>query len=180
MSIYDEPAYRKIRDFFHEPDYMHSCAFGLPFYLKRNWAKTWCGYVGIPPTHPHFGMNYSNTVKYTRWRELPIGGKSPISLFLGSIEKEDDQVSLDILYDCPGGISWANDHAAGERPDGYWYFGFDCNHYNDYSPKRAMEELVEPWDFGDRHYRNIAYAIKGVTHLANQLSDFTSAYPEVL
>lgn len=180
-SLYEQKAYKRIAAFFNEPDYYHSCAFGLPYYLRRNPMKAWCGYVGVPSTHPHYGLSYTDRVMYEAKDQITVGQKSPVNILVAAFTADSKTVSLDVLYDCPGGLTWADNRAALERPDGYWYFGFDCSHYNDYSPKDAMSDLIDPayWK-DDRVYRTFAYANAGAVHLANQLSDFSSAYPEIL
>ena len=37
----------------------------------------------------------------------------------------------DIDVDVHGGLTYSDDHAPGLEPDGYWWIGFDTNHYQD-------------------------------------------------
>lgn len=176
-SIYDNSSYKKVQAFFNEPDVLSTCAFGLPIYLRRNFQKAWCGYVGIPPHHPHFGLNCSSRIP-TDKALVKLGEQSPLSIMLEYLKDDQNSVSLAVLYDCHGGITWAADHCPGLSPDGFWWFGFDCSHYNDFSVKDAMEELFtgEYWRHGE--YRDINYALKSARGLASQLSDYTTSHKE--
>lgn len=182
--IYDTPQYKAIEKFWREPDYYFGCAYGLPIKMLRNRSKAWCGYVGVPKSHPHYKKNYSDQVTYVRWRELQVGDQSPITLLCASIklEEETDQVSLDLLYNVPGGLTYASDHAPYHSPDGYWYFGFDCSHYNDLSPHDVFADgaSFRFRDVNDSRYRDFVYVQEACRRLAAQLTDFTSQYPEAL
>lgn len=50
------------------------------------------------------------------------------------------------------------------EPDGVWWFGFDCAHSGDLSPRREFEPL-----FNDGSYRDIEYVTEQVRSLAQQL-----------
>lgn len=176
-DYYNSLTYKRLIPFFNEPDYWKSCAYGLPFYMKRNWSKAWCGYVGVPKHHPHFELNYSDRIIADR-NSILIKDQSPISIFLEAAAPEDERVSLDFLYDCPGGITWAENHAAGESPDGYWWFGFDCSHYNDLSPRDIIEEGLNNKNWRPGTYKDFKWVHGKIVHLASQLSDFISDHPE--
>ena len=180
MSPYDTPQYAALRAFWNEPDTHSGCAYGLPFHMQRNFSKAWCGYVAVPEHHPHFGLNYSDQVEVLEWESVKIGGQSPISLLIAASRESEDNLSLDVLYDAPGGLTWARDRLPGGRPDGYWWFGFDCSHYNDLSPKDIFSSFSGyPYDlFEGRTYRDFNFVHRACFRLASQLSDFTSQFPE--
>lgn len=173
MSVYDSPLYRALTPFFNEPDYFKSCAYGLPFIMKRNHAKAWCGYVGVPVGHPHYGLSYSDRVSVIDRTAIQLKQQSPISILIEAAQEDDQKVSIDILYDCPGGITWAKDHAAGEYKDGYWYFGFDCHHYNDLGPRDIiLASQGAGYPSEGREYRTFEFVRRACFSLADQLTDF--------
>lgn len=171
----DHPLYPRLLDFFSEPDVWEGCAYGLPLYAQRNYAKAWCGYVGVPPHHPHRGLTYGDEIPIDVPPDnVPIGMQSPVSLFSYACSQA---LTIDVLYDCPGGITWSEPHRPGRSPDGWWYFGFDCSHYNDLSPRDMIDSLIEGnWRSGE--YRTLGFVRRQLFHLASQLSDFTSNHPE--
>lgn len=180
-SYYDTQQQKLLAPFFDEPDYYRGCAYGLPVYMKRNRMKAWCGYVGVPAHHPHVGKSYGDTVPAPNWQSRPVGGQSPISLLCGIVNATETDCPIDLLYDCPGGITWATDHAPGESVDGYWWFGFDCSHYNDLSPQDIIMSFIPDPMYklsGETKYRDFRFVMAACWKLASQLSDFISSYPE--
>ena len=59
-----------------------------------------------------------------------------------------------------GGLTYAKDCLLNSDIKGYWWLGFDCAHFGDYSP-----EL--PFSHGE--YRNIEYVKEECKSLADQL-----------
>jgi len=57
--------------------------------------------------------------------------------FWGVGYDESDVELSEIEADVHGGITYS-----AEGDDGYWYFGFDTNHYNDFCPA-IVEELIK-------------------------------------
>lgn len=57
--------------------------------------------------------------------------------FWGVSYEESDGELNEIEVDVHGGLTYS-----AEGDDGYWYFGFDTNHYNDFPPK-IVEQLIE-------------------------------------
>jgi len=43
-----------------EPDRVDFTAHGHPCFVHRNGAGVWCGYVGVPRSHPAFGHQYDD------------------------------------------------------------------------------------------------------------------------
>lgn len=174
MSIYEIADLRK---FFNEPDIVRSCAFGLPIVLVRNSFKAWCGYVGVPAHHPHYGLSYGDTLANFDTSKVLVQKQSPISLFL-AMAGEGSDISIDCLYNVHGGITYATDHPPLFPRDGHWWFGFDCSHYQDLSPKDIIEAHLENDHWRPGAYRTMEYALAEARSLASQLSDFTSSFPE--
>lgn len=76
----------------------------LPCVVLANSTGSRCGYVGVPESHPYFGLDY-NCGETTA--ELEVHG----GLTYARAEKGDD---------------WR------KSPDGkHWWFGFDCAHCDD-------------------------------------------------
>lgn len=119
---------------------------GLPGLMVRQPKRGhWCGYVAVPPGHPW------HCVDLTSWDE---GTPSP-------------RVHGGITYaeKCLGQVCHAP--APGE-PDDVWWVGFDCAHYQDYSPADlefdARFGFASPGDV----YRDAAYVRAEVERLARQ------------
>jgi len=60
-----------------------------------------CGYVGVPPEHPWFGMDYD------------------------TLHNNYPHVSIH------GGLTYASDSLPIQKPDGLWWVGFDTSHGGD-------------------------------------------------
>src|SRR4051794_33398699 len=124
---------------------------GFACLVVRNPGGALCGYVGVEPSHPLYGVDYSTEIDLTDERrkmlERPLGNGSPMLLLLACGADEGKQ-RLDVLFDVHGGITFASgcqkssDPSRGVchvpedgRPDDVWWFGFDCAHCDDLSPK---------------------------------------------
>lgn len=180
MNSYDTPQYLAIKNFWNEPDHYSGCAYGLPIFMQRNYSKAWCGYVGVPSHSQLFGMDYSDSIKRDDWREIKFGGQSPIVIFCAAGKDLSEGVQLDLLFDVPGGLTWARDRKPGQPKDNFWWFGFDCSHYNDLSPADVFNSFSDyPFDLLEgRTYRNFAFVKRACFSLASNLSDFSSQFPE--
>jgi len=166
----------------NEPDADVFESHGLLCKLRRNGSRAWCGYVGLPKSHPLFGKSYSDTIKAPKERIERTGvdcGVFPIffAAFASDAEKEAGIFRLDVLLDVHGGITFAENHPAGEDEDGRWWLGFDCNHAGDASP----DDIEDVSGFRKRHpefgppdgeYRTHAYAKAQAERLAKQLSEW--------
>ena len=86
---------------------------GLKCRITRNpITGTLCGYVGVPKGHRHHGQTYDDL-------NDDAGGSTAYGL------------------DIHGGLTYSE-----KGDDGYWYFGFDTAHSDDFSPK-IVEHLIE-------------------------------------
>ena len=73
--------------------------------------------------------------------------------------------STDVLLDVHGGLTWADDHVPMEKPDGLWWFGFDCAHYgSDYCPNSGRPPRA------GEVYRDVEYVKAQTEKLADQLA----------
>lgn len=149
MNPWDNPTRELLQPFFNEPDYWRSCAYGFHVQASRSYEKAWCGYVGVPKSHPLYGY-----------------------------DDRDMMVDIDVIFDCPGGITWSADHAPLHCRDGNWWFGFDCIHCNDLSPKNVVDALAVdgrfPYGVQEEYqtYRDLKFVKYSIYKLARQLSEY--------
>lgn len=146
----------------NEPDKVQwvDDATNLDCLAVRN-GGAWCGYVGVPPSHPYFGKDYSDV-------DTGISVHGGLT-FSGACRKGGDPSE---------GICHV---PAKGRPEVHW-LGFDCNHSGDLDPSRLA------WNIGWREknpqfgpqigdnatYRTLDYVRGEVASLAKQLAQVTT------
>jgi hypothetical protein len=126
----------------NEPDILRwlDAVTNLPCVARRGPSGHWCGYVGVAKDHPSYGKGY-------------------------------DDVDVEVH----GGLTYAE--ACDEVQDGVchlpegaddvrWWFGFDCAHLGDESPRRDGIRFHEYHEV----YRTLDYVKGECSHLALQLS----------
>lgn len=64
-----------------------------------------------------------------------------------------------------GGLTYASNHLPEAKPDGLWWFGFDCAHAGDLVP--ALSQMF-PEGHRNDIYRDAAYVVEEVNRLAEQ------------
>lgn len=124
---------------------------GLDCLVVRNRLGSWCGYVGLPPGHPWYGVGYD---------DVPA------------------QVHGGLTYSAPcdddpeDGICHVP--APGAQENLYW-IGFDCNHAGDYWPMMEyIDRLVAAESYRALResvaltYRTLAYVQEETRQLARQ------------
>jgi hypothetical protein len=181
-----------------EPDHLAFEADGLPCVMWRNHYRAWCGYVGVGPEHPLFGLPMNHLLKLPpSWFEGRKFDQSvgPIDLFahlLSGAKSIEDACSISLAFQVHGGVSYASDHVPDHEPDGRWWFGFDCGHAGDFLPgatniKKMMTEMVESMPkevretmrgivFGrEAAYRDQQYVVSECQSLAAQLNAVVGA-----
>lgn len=133
-------------------------ATGLPCLIVRGPHGALCGYVGVPESHPWFGLSYSH---------YDGGAPQQCDAYEGSPEN---------VITVHGGLTFSDFCADGEpehgichrpdegEPDRVWWFGFDCAHSGDYSPKYDRE-----FGWAGDVYRDQAYVEAECASLAQQL-----------
>jgi hypothetical protein len=140
----------------NEPDSLDFEADGLPCAMRRNGRYgTWCGYVGVGEGHPLFGLPYNHPLKLpASWFEgrKVDEGTGPMDIFMHIIsgaKSIDDACPISLALHVHRGCNYADDHVPGSKPDGRWWFGFDCGHAGDYMPDKTpnmqqiMDEMVD-------------------------------------
>lgn len=121
-------------------------ATGYPCVIRRGPSGAWCGYVGVPPGHPHHGNGYSEI----DYEVVQVHG----GLTYAS-ECDDDPVDGICHVPAPG------------QPDDVWWFGFDCAHHTDVTPR----SLAYAPPFPRAVYRNVDYVTAETAALAAQLAE---------
>jgi hypothetical protein len=127
----------------NEPDRVDFIHAGFACFIQRNMSGAWCGYVGVPNTHPAYGVSYSNY-------------DHPVSNL-------DVHGGLTYSAPCSGHLCHVPEPG---MPDDVWWFGFDTAHHMDIVPLRMLWEVFK--DHGT--YKNQAYVTSEVIHLAEQLA----------
>lgn len=126
---------------------------GFPCLMVRNNFGAWCGYVGVPPTHPCHGQGHDTP-------NVDVHG------------------GLTFAGPCDTGGKICHVPAPGE-PDDVWWLGFDTNHAGDCAPgMMAMSGFLRTLhpDMRDPPvgywgvYRDMDYVHGEVEHLAEQLA----------
>lgn len=153
-----------------EPEQDDFESHGLTCAMRRNHSGSWCGYVGVPPEHPLHGKNYNEKIKVTKdtlERPIDIDKVGVINLFCAAMgdESKDGWIDCVLWFDVHGGLTYSG--KGWPSDDGLWYFGFDCSHYGDLSPRNYGNSV-----FGDGMYRNHEYVHREVENLAAQLSKY--------
>lgn len=130
---------------------------GLPGMIVRNSMGALCGYVGVTKDHPWYGRAYNDG-------DYPDSPEGRLSAH-GGITYSDK---------CQGHICHVPEPG---EPDDVWWFGFDCNHCDDYAPVNAKYRKMAgsgrtPELYRQRPsevYRDLAYVRGEVEDLARQL-----------
>jgi len=130
-----------------EPDRIDFKHVGLDCFIQRHSLGAWCGYVGIPPSHPAYGrscadLNYSIEIHGGLNHASKCGGITACLIGVNEI----------------------------------WWFGFDCAHFGDFVPGMAVtrEKLAARLptcllDDAQGIYRDLKYVYKETEWLAEQL-----------
>jgi len=110
-----------------------------------------CGYVGVPPEHPLYNVDYNTNLNNPELlqeiKNSPSGKRSIISLFCW----DGEDVSPGILFNVHGGITYSG--TSNKYPtlqiDPIWWFGFDCGHYGDGKDWEAVKKYFLPkeWEY---------------------------------
>lgn len=146
---------------------------GYPCLIVRGPVGALCGYVGVAPGHPAYGLSYDFSPYGEDGERKPL---PPIQEAINAIEVHGGMTFA-------GGCQHNEDPAQGichvpaaGEPDHVWWFGFDCAHAGDYSP--GMDRIDHPvlglgkptgWG-GVITYRDQAYVEGQVAALAKQLA----------
>jgi len=135
-----------------------------------------CGYVEIPKGHTLYGLDYSAQLPIT-FKEISkqsIGKRGIISVLCAQRLKKDDKVSMDLLFNVHGGITFSGEFKKGKG----WWIGFDCAHAGDGRDISIMDkrhkEMNEKChlDFDGDVIRIKKYVEKECKSLINQIKKY--------
>ena len=159
----------------NEPDFVvwTDAATGYRCLMRRGPAGAWCGYVQVPESHPLYGVPY---YRPTRWLERllrarleqPVGERLGLAVMIAYLTG-NAVASPGIVFTVHGGITFSGPRET--EPNGKeegWWFGFDCAHAGDFSPK-IQALLGRAGDWPGEEYRDRAYVQSEVERLALQL-----------
>jgi hypothetical protein len=136
----------------------------LPCLILRNpETGSLCGYVGVPPGHPAWGMHYDDLPQVEVHGGLTYGGIwSELNDRARRIGMPPEEGSF--------ADHWTLNFA------GHWALGYDCAHYGDKfgfkpPPTRAPSKLgASTTTLGNGEYRDAAYCMNQCERLASQLT----------
>lgn len=175
-------AFNDTRPWASEPDYVMFEASGLTCMVRRvPELGHLCGYVGVGRTHPLFEVDRTDLVPAPdTWTERPfdIDEHGAIDTFIALGHMHADEIPegfapLNMLIGVHGGLTWSarvHDHTG-------WWFGFDCAHFDDFSPglaetiERAGRDASFLREFGT--YRTLDYVKHECATLAQQIADWS-------
>jgi hypothetical protein len=115
-----------VRPWEEEPDHAEwvQKPSGYKCRIKRNETTgTLCGYVGIPKGHRFWGVGYEEA------------------------NVTNDELA-EIQADVHGGLTYSD-----KGDDGWWYFGFDTAHGDDFCPKIVELLIATNYEFKDNGLR---------------------------
>jgi hypothetical protein len=143
--------------------------------MRRGPLGSWCGYVGIPKSHPWWGKGYNDYIKPTADMLGPrdVDDHGAIDLLCQAWSGKDatEELSVGLAMRVHGGLTYARDHEPYGKPDGLWWFGFDCAHSGDLIPSFAEGKYgAQDGDI----YRDQQYVVAECQSLAAQLLKVSS------
>jgi len=143
-------------------------------YLVVGYLGYRCGYVRIPPGHRLYGLSYSEQIP-VKFKELAgekIGKRGIISFFCSGNLKPDDNVSMDLLFDVHGGITFSGKFDKNVKKKDWW-IGFDCAHDGDAKDFDLMDkkqkDFYKDFNFNDGIVRKTEYVEKECKRLIDQI-----------
>ena len=98
---------------------------GYPCLMRRNDSGAWCGYVGVPPGHPHHGQD---------------------DIYEGALN-----VHGGVTYASPCQGEICHVPQPGEPHDVFW-IGFDCLHAGDEAPYNGALRTLYKAEYRTRDY----------------------------
>lgn len=140
-----------------------------------------CGYVGINNNHLLYGLNFLD-----KHESLTTGNMNDITMEnagLGQMlsemlgEYNNDYISPKMYFNVHGGITYSGGGQDSKYPieTDLWWFGYDCDHYND---AKDFSIMSEEYDYlkemeimypTDGTVKTLGYCIEECKQLAEQL-----------
>ena len=138
--------------------------------------------MGIPVGHPLHGIDYSQKLPVFKKDDIvdsEIGKRGIIPLFCAGLS-DNEHVSADVYFNVHGGITYSGDSERGypvKNDDNLWWFGYDCDHYNDApDPSEMSDSRRASLYYFERNgiIRSLEYCIDECKSLADQLKKLES------
>lgn len=129
--------------------------------VVRNHLGAYCGYVGLPESHPWFGFDYGQCMTDCgkTWCNHSLEGA--LDVHGGITYTAPCQEDGDICHTPRKG-----------RPHDVWWVGFDCAHGGDFIPglelARSVTRLESSGNFPGEVYRDLGFVVSQVKSLAEQ------------
>jgi hypothetical protein len=131
----------------NEPDRVEFIHAGLNCLLHRARGH-WCGYVGLPASHPLHGKGYGDN----------------------GVDRLDVHGGVTYAEVCQGAVC----HVPAEGEDEeLWWLGFDCAHAWDRDP----DSMARGFDCFDGYYKDEGFVTRETQSLAEQLAAFADPQP---
>lgn len=152
-----------------EPDkkQFRDAATGLPCLALRGLGGHWCGYVGVSKDHPWHGKDYDTCVRPENHEDYEGDGYHYSCTLRGVIEIHGGITFADGCEHSEDPSSGICHVSAPGEPDDVWWFGFDCAHLGDLSPRYNNDGIR----FGEiETYKPLSYIEAECARLADQLA----------
>lgn len=133
-----------------------------------------CGYVKIPHGHVLYGLKYKAQlpITFSKISHKPLGKRGIINYFLIKNLNLEDRISMDLLFDVHGGITFAGKLINQKG----WWIGFDCAHLGDAKDFNLMDEkmkqLWKDFNISGEIVRTTSYVEKECLSLIDQIITF--------
>lgn len=169
-----------------EPDHVEFEHAGLACVIHRNTDHGYhlCGYVGIPIGHPLHGLHsddHSPALVPLLDRPGGIGDIGIVATLTAKMDFDAEPMATPMMaLHCHWGITYACAYKPGDwrritrwasgrllscPADSQWWFGFDCNHCDDFAPHNYYDSIGT--------YRDIGYVMGNIERLAEQIAGVT-------
>lgn len=139
----------------------------------------YCGYVGIPVSHPFHGEDYSAKPKWIQGlkdalMEAPVGKRGIIDILTMGINGE---LRIGDLFDVHGSLTFSGGMQMEPYPvpsKGLWWFGYDCGHAGDGKDLSVVDDSIRKIEEKyptDGIFRDLDYCTTECESLAKQLKE---------
>lgn len=104
-----------------------------------------CGYVGVPPGHALYGVDYMANIPGAEQlaeacKATPVGERGIVPMVCAAVN--GIQPSIQDLFDVHGSVTFTDRFSPKHVQSDNWFIGFDCSHYGD-SPDVQDLQYVE-------------------------------------
>lgn len=141
-----------------------------------------CGYVGVQPGHPLYGIGYSQETDalFPLPEDEKLGKRSIVAAWCAASSGRIPQTP-EMAFDVHGGLTYSGGEPNYPVKSDLWWFGFDCGHAGDASSPEYMQAMREKYpesvglwrQHGGEVHRSLEYAADECESLAQQIIDKT-------